>query len=120
VFNVFEAEDHDRLCSVLEAMLLLEDDYLGGLGSRGSGKIKFENLKVYARKSDDYGTPNYWKGEDHTFDSVSAALEETEESLAEWLSTAVPVPPEEETPSTEESEQLEEPGAGTGEMPGEE
>ena len=27
-------------------MELLEDDYLGGSGSRGSGKIAFRNLKV--------------------------------------------------------------------------
>jgi len=30
-------------------MRLLEDDYLGGYGSRGAGKIAFENLKVELR-----------------------------------------------------------------------
>jgi CRISPR-associated protein Csm3 len=32
------------------AMQLLEDDYLGGLGSRGSGKVRFENLALALRK----------------------------------------------------------------------
>ena len=35
-------------------MQLLEDDYLGGHGSRGSGKIAFNVLKVFLRKGDDY------------------------------------------------------------------
>jgi CRISPR-associated protein Csm3 len=32
------------------AMQLLEDDYLGGLGSRGSGKVRFEQLEVALRR----------------------------------------------------------------------
>ena len=31
--------------TVLAAMELLEDDYLGGSGSRGSGQIAFEGLR---------------------------------------------------------------------------
>ena len=38
--------DADWLAVVFEGMRLLEDDYLGGYGSRGAGKIAFENLKV--------------------------------------------------------------------------
>lgn len=32
--------------AVLEGMELLEDDYIGGNGSRGSGKIRFHNLQM--------------------------------------------------------------------------
>lgn len=39
-----------RLTTLFKAMQLLEDDYLGGLGSRGSGKIEFENIRVELRK----------------------------------------------------------------------
>jgi CRISPR-associated protein Csm3 len=35
---------------LLLAMQLLEDDYLGGLGSRGSGKVRFINLQAALRK----------------------------------------------------------------------
>lgn len=48
VFSVYE-EDGDNLSSVFEAMNLLEDNYLGGSGSRGFGKITFENIVVTKR-----------------------------------------------------------------------
>ena len=35
-----------RFKLILEGMKMLEDDYLGGCGSRGYGKVKFENLKI--------------------------------------------------------------------------
>ncbi|MCX7654160.1 MAG: type III-A CRISPR-associated RAMP protein Csm3 [Fervidobacterium sp.] len=53
------------LKELLIAMQLLEDDYLGGQGSRGYGKIKFRNIritykdnKVYANESEPV-TKNY-------------------------------------------------------------
>jgi len=47
IYNVFEDSDKDLLKSVFEAMELLEHDYLGGMGSRGYGKIEFDNIKIY-------------------------------------------------------------------------
>ena len=55
VYSIYHEDDIARLITVVEAMQLLEDDYLGGLGSRGSGKIAFQNLAIYARSSKDYG-----------------------------------------------------------------
>lgn len=55
VYSLYEGEeclakkDVERLSVLLEAMQLVEDDYLGGLGSRGSGKIKFRNIKIEYR-----------------------------------------------------------------------
>lgn len=40
--------------TVLKGMELLEDDYLGGAGSRGSGQIKFENLKMTFKSRECY------------------------------------------------------------------
>jgi len=54
VFNVFEQSDKDLLKQVFVAMELLEDDYLGGMGSRGYGKVKFENVKVWWNTAADY------------------------------------------------------------------
>ena len=42
-------QDANWLAVVFEGMRLLEDDYLGGYGSRGAGKIAFENLRVELR-----------------------------------------------------------------------
>ena len=43
--------------AVLTGMELLEDDYLGGSGSRGSGKIAFRNLKVIFKSRKYYEDP---------------------------------------------------------------
>ena len=57
----FEGDDgKENLLGVFEAMLLLEDNYLGGSGSRGNGQIKFDKItlkkrdqKYYKEKHDD-------------------------------------------------------------------
>lgn len=48
-FHLFTKEDPELLKVVFEGMRLLEDDYLGGYGSRGSGKVWFENIEVILR-----------------------------------------------------------------------
>lgn len=43
VINIFEGDDEKLLKDALEAAIeLLEEDYLGGSGSRGYGKVKFK------------------------------------------------------------------------------
>ena len=48
----------DRFDTVLKGMELLEDDYLGGSGSRGSGQIAFENLKMTFKSRECYENPD--------------------------------------------------------------
>ncbi|MHA1974146.1 MAG: type III-A CRISPR-associated RAMP protein Csm3 [Candidatus Hodarchaeales archaeon] len=61
VYSLYQQGDEDenadveRLPKVFEAMQLVEDDYLGGLGSRGSGKIKFEKIVIEFRPGNSYG-----------------------------------------------------------------
>lgn len=55
VYNCFFKTDKELLKHVFEAMLLLEDDYLGGMGSRGYGKIKFSNIRI------DWHNRNYYE-----------------------------------------------------------
>lgn len=54
VFNLYFKEDIQLLQNVFIAMQLVEDDYLGGHGSRGSGKVAFENLQLTCKGGDDY------------------------------------------------------------------
>lgn len=54
VFNVYDAADCDRFLDVLTALQLVEDDYLGGHGSRGSGRVKFANLTVTCKSTTNY------------------------------------------------------------------
>ncbi len=56
VFNVYEEGDKDLLKYLFEAMELLENDYLGGMGSRGYGKVKIENIGIWWNKKEDYET----------------------------------------------------------------
>ncbi len=58
IFNVYEEDDKDLLKHLFEAMALLEDDYLGGMGSRGYGKVKLENIKIWWNKAEDYEKGN--------------------------------------------------------------
>ena len=61
VFSIYEDADVQRLKTVLDGLLLVEDDYLGGSGSRGSGKVKFKNVKVSARGSRNYSLKKEYK-----------------------------------------------------------
>jgi CRISPR-associated protein Csm3 len=51
ILNIFEGENEKDLQDTLkQSKALLEDDYLGGNGSRGYGKIKFEEEKTEEKK----------------------------------------------------------------------
>lgn len=47
-------KDIDRLRTLVEGLQLVEDDYLGGLGTRGSGKVCFRNIRLSFRDGKDY------------------------------------------------------------------
>lgn len=57
IFSIYGPEDLRLLPKLIEAMRLLEDDYLGGAGSRGSGRIRFERLTIIAKPVDKYMEP---------------------------------------------------------------
>ncbi|MCS7214162.1 MAG: type III-A CRISPR-associated RAMP protein Csm3 [Candidatus Calescibacterium sp.] len=54
IFDVYRDDDKGRLKKVFEGMSLLEDSYLGGGGSRGSGKISFEDVRIIKRDVNEY------------------------------------------------------------------
>ncbi|HID09431.1 TPA: type III-A CRISPR-associated RAMP protein Csm3, partial [Candidatus Micrarchaeota archaeon] len=72
------AADVARLYVVFEGMNLLEHDYLGGLGSRGSGKVKFQRISISLRKRLDYFEG---KTDIGVFDSVEELLAKRDEVL---------------------------------------
>lgn len=63
VFDLYKDNDVQKLKKVFEGMMLLEDSSLGGGGSRGSGKVVFENIKVIKRELEYYTEGDDKKGE---------------------------------------------------------
>lgn len=58
VFNLMEEEDVERFYYLISGLSLLEDDYLGGSGSRGYGRIKFKDLQITVKTIADYEGTN--------------------------------------------------------------
>jgi CRISPR-associated protein Csm3 len=56
VLDVLCDEDKALAVRVIEGLRLLEDDALGGGGSRGSGRVRFANLKLTWRGRDFYAS----------------------------------------------------------------
>ncbi len=56
VLDVMAEEDAVLAPRVLEALRMLEDDSLGGGGSRGSGRVRFSNLKLTWRSRNFYAS----------------------------------------------------------------
>jgi CRISPR-associated protein Csm3 len=55
VLNIFDGDNEAQYdADVRKAIALLEDDYLGGHGSRGYGRIKFVDLKKESKNTDNY------------------------------------------------------------------
>jgi CRISPR-associated protein Csm3 len=57
VVSIYEPEDVELLRTLVYTMRMLEDDYLGGSGSRGSGKVQFENMTLTAKPLMAYADP---------------------------------------------------------------
>lgn len=58
VFTLYGKEDLALFKHVIEGLQLLEDDYLGGSGSRGSGKVQFTDITLTTRGGADYTKEN--------------------------------------------------------------
>lgn len=54
IINILHEEDNKLLDTIKQGLKLLEDDYIGGSGTRGSGKVQFENLSLIYRSKGYY------------------------------------------------------------------
>jgi CRISPR-associated protein Csm3 len=84
VMDVLCDEDAPLFLRVLEGMRLLEDDTLGGGGSRGSGRVSFAGLKLVWRGRNYYATGASEK-EVATGDTVGAIQSAVNESAFGFL-----------------------------------
>ncbi len=82
VYSIYDAADVKRFADVIDGMQLLEDDYLGGSGSRGSGKVTFRNIWVYTRAQGSYRTKQKFREEAFgNLDDLAAQMD----ALLAWL-----------------------------------
>jgi CRISPR-associated protein Csm3 len=59
VYNVLDdGQEETHLTALRKAMRLLEDDYLGGQGSRGYGRIRFDAVRLERKQIADYEGAN--------------------------------------------------------------
>ena len=54
VFTFYDEADKELVKMLLEGMQLLEDDYLGGSGSRGYGQIAFKDISISEKTAENY------------------------------------------------------------------
>ena len=78
VYSIYEGADIERFRQVFRCLALLEDDYLGGLGSRGSGRIQFRQIGLLAKSAKHYEQPT----QIGAYDSLSAMLAGADELIA--------------------------------------
>jgi CRISPR-associated protein Csm3 len=95
VFSVYDVADLERFVNVFEAMQLLEDDYLGGQGSRGSGKIMFTDLSIQCRARNTYGVEEAWEEMPQTANPESQVAQvlklDKRQALVRWLRDKVKI-----------------------------
>jgi CRISPR-associated protein Csm3 len=90
IYSVYEPRDLPGFRTLVNAMQLLEDDYLGGLGSRGGGKVHFRDLTVFGKSRDTYALPESLR-DLRSFSSLDRLLAELDDVVS-WLGQKVPVP----------------------------
>jgi len=85
IYNVYSHDLLQRLPQVFVALQLVEDDYLGGLGSRGSGKVRFLDLQIACKRkeNDRYRVVAAWE-----YDDLEALL--SDDTFTEWVAQQIP------------------------------
>jgi CRISPR-associated protein Csm3 len=71
---------------LLTALQMVQDDYLGGQGSRGSGKVVFEKLTLTCRRGDAYEAIV----DDRFHDKSLAEILTQKEALLDWVRQCIP------------------------------
>jgi len=64
ILNVFgideDKDEEDMVNTIFEGLCLVQNDYMGGKGTRGSGKVNFVIEKLEERTADDYKALKEW------------------------------------------------------------
>ena len=80
--NEIEAQAKQDLQNLVTALRLLEDDFLGGHGSRGYGRVEFRNLKLEAKRVEWYQEPKNEHIQRSTPGTLDALAKELPKSIS--------------------------------------
>jgi len=83
VFDLYKKGDEELFKLVLQGMKLLENNYLGGYGSRGSGKIKFTNITLKWRPKE-YFLGKKEEKESKEYSTVDQLIKDIDELLKKF------------------------------------
>ncbi len=62
ILNVYDGDDETMfLNKIFEGLVLVQNDYLGGKGSRGSGQVKISVTELKKKEKEDYEKNNDWQ-----------------------------------------------------------
>jgi len=53
-YKIFDEKDVENIDVIFQSLKLVEDDYLGGYGSRGYGRVRFKNISMRLKKREYY------------------------------------------------------------------
>lgn len=79
------ARDVGNVAELVKGLVLLEDDYLGGLGSRGSGKVRLTGIKVKVRSKGDVLSEAQLLGEYDSLNQLVKKLPELQQQIRQHL-----------------------------------
>ncbi len=85
IFDCYKESDNDLIGVIFNGMKKLEDSFLGGYGSRGSGRVQFKDIEVIWRPADYYkGNGNEEKVVDKakSVDEILSRLEEIKQKCS--------------------------------------
>lgn len=86
VFSIYDPADVERLTRILEGLQLVQDDYLGGAGSRGSGKVEFTDIHVSARSGARYSVEEKYQKPLNSLADLEASFAE----IKNWVRQVIP------------------------------
>jgi CRISPR-associated protein Csm3 len=86
IYNVYSQDLLQRLPQIFVALQLVEDDYLGGLGSRGSGQVEFTGLTVTCKRKDD---GRYSAVASRSYEDLEELLSDDE--FETWVAESIPI-----------------------------
>jgi CRISPR-associated protein Csm3 len=72
IFSIYDDADEKRLAYIFEALTLVEDTYLGKAGSRGYGKVAFQEISVAWKGPESYRAGDDWQPDERFADATTA------------------------------------------------